>query len=249
MADFLFGGQSARSTLLDPLRDSNFWLYDVAPVEVLSLPIFHPLSGFNSISSPEITIETTQINEGNWPYAKTVVKGASVGPISLSRGVTFYDSDFWRWVNASVMGITGAFATSGIGIGSVGGATYRRTLLLIHFFRNIPTRDTNAAVALAAGSSAGVSAITGTLVGSASSVQNGFMTGAAAGVSSGLQVAWGANNPQSFGVKVPARAFLLRNCVPTRYKTGSDFDASSGQISIQELEVQPELIEEIALAA
>lgn len=239
--------------MLDPLRDSNFWLYDVAPVEVLSLPIFHPLSAFSSISSPEINVETTQISEGNWPYTKTVVKGASVGPITMSRGVTFYDSDFWRWVNSAVMGVTGGMGVSvgplAAGIGSVGGATYRRTLLLIHFFRNIPTRDPNVAVGMAAGSNVGVTAVTGTLVGSASSIQNGFMTGAAAGISAGLQVAWGALNPQQFGVKVPARAFLLRNCVPTRYKTGSDFDASSGQVSIQELEVQPEIIEEIALAA
>jgi hypothetical protein len=30
---------------------------------------------------------------------------------------------------------------------------------------------------------------------------------------------------------------------------GSDFDASSGQVSIAELEVHPEYVEEIALAA
>ena len=48
---------------------------------------------------------------------------------------------------------------------------------------------------------------------------------------------------------MPARAFLLKDCIPTRYKMGSDFDATSGQVSIAELEIHPHYIEEIALAA
>src|SRR3990172_4593992 len=97
----------ARSTLLDPLRGNNFWLYDVAPIDFApALPLFTPLSGFSAITSPEITVETQQVNEGNWPFTKRVVKSASVGSITLARGVTWFNSDFWRWTMAAVEGST-----------------------------------------------------------------------------------------------------------------------------------------------
>jgi hypothetical protein len=37
-------------------------------------------------------------------------------------------------------------------------------------------------------------------------------------------------------------------CVPTRYKSGGDFDANASDVSIQELEVQPEFVEEMTIA-
>lgn len=62
-------------------------------------------------------------------------------------------------------------------------------------------------------------------------------------------VAFGAGIPGFQAPKYPARAFVLYDCLPGRYKTGSDFDASGGEISIKELEIHPELIEEISLLA
>ena len=53
--------------------------------------------------------------------------------------------------------------------------------------------------------------------------------------------------PFEFANRLPARAWLLHGCLPIRYLAGSDFDASSGAVSIQELEVQPEYIEEFSL--
>jgi hypothetical protein len=79
---------------------------DVAPVEALSLPIFTPLSGFATITSPEITLETQEIKEGNWHFKRTAIKGADVSQMTLTRGVTFANSDFWRWVIAAVTGNT-----------------------------------------------------------------------------------------------------------------------------------------------
>ena len=38
---------------------------------------------------------------------------------------------------------------------------------------------------------------------------------------------------------------MLYNCLPIRYKAGSDFDATSSAVSIQELEIQPEHIVEM----
>ena len=249
----------ARNPLLDPLRGSNFWLYDVAPIEFApALPIFTPLSGFSSITAPQITIETQQINEGNWAFTKTAVKGASVGAITLSRGVSWFNSDFWRWIMSAVEGSTGStFSIGGIGL-PIGGITYRRTLLLVHFFRNTPASSVADQIALAVGSASALSLTTGFAVGAGAGVATGLAAGVASGLQLGSQTAAGtfsagfappSSGSNAMGIKIPARAFLLKNCIPTRYKTGTDYDASSGQVSIQELDVQPETVEEISLAA
>lgn len=259
---FTFGLTGGRSAALDPLRDNNFWLFDVAPIELTpALPLFTPLSGFSAISSPEITVETQDINEGNWPFKKTVVKSASVGSITLSRGVTWYSSDFWNWTQTAIQG------TTGTGFLPLAGLTYRRTLLLVHFFRNLPyvkvqavgrvgsaqaidnaqNSQTQAAMAVAGTASFALGA---GLVAGSDAAAVGVGTGIAAGAQLGaLQLFGGFVATRQIGIKVPARAFLLKNCVPTRYKSGSDFDATSGQVSIQELDIQPELIEEISLGA
>jgi phage tail-like protein len=46
---------------------------------------------------------------------------------------------------------------------------------------------------------------------------------------------------------VPAKAWLLKGCIPIRYKSGSDFDALGGEISIAELTLRPTLINEFSL--
>jgi len=52
----------------------------------------------------------------------------------------------------------------------------------------------------------------------------------------------------SLATRLPARGWFLSGCVPTRYKSGGDFDAASSDVAIQELEVQPEYIEEMTIA-
>lgn len=44
------------------------------------------------------------------------------------------------------------------------------------------------------------------------------------------------------------RAWLLFNCLPSRYKAGSDFDAKGSEVSIAELDVTYEGFEEVNLA-
>jgi hypothetical protein len=39
----------------------------------------------------------------------------------------------------------------------------------------------------------------------------------------------------------------LWSCIPTRYKAGSDFDATSGAVSLTELEIQPQYFSEVSL--
>lgn len=55
------------------------------------------------------------------------------------------------------------------------------------------------------------------------------------------------SNLGDFVTKTPGRMWQLFNCIPTRYKSGSDLDASSSAVSMEELELQPEWFEEISL--
>jgi hypothetical protein len=48
---------------------------------------------------------------------------------------------------------------------------------------------------------------------------------------------------------VPGRVWVLWDCLPTRYKAGSDFDAHSADVSMMELDLQPHAVEEIVLGA
>ena len=226
--------------MLDMLSANRFWLYDVTPIDGLSLPLFQPLSGFASISSPEVTAETMDINEGNALYATKVIKGAQVGSITLSRGVSFYNADFYNWMTAALNGSTqtGTIGTS-FQIGGIGGTTYRRDLMLIHFFRNfglgIATASAEARRGMAVAASAGSNAMI-------------------LAKQANINALWGiaqqaALSAFSGSVKVPARAFLLKGCIPVRYKSGADFDANTGDVSIQELEIDAHSWEEISLSA
>lgn len=47
--------------------------------------------------------------------------------------------------------------------------------------------------------------------------------------------------------RVLGKGFILHNCVPTRYKAGGDLDATSGDVSVAELDIQPEYITEFSL--
>lgn len=46
--------------------------------------------------------------------------------------------------------------------------------------------------------------------------------------------------------RAPARGWLLKECVPINYKAGTDFDATSGELSIMELQLVPNSVEEFS---
>ena len=155
----------ARSTLSDVMQNYAFWLFDVAPVDPLALPIFTPLTGFSAISSPEMTAEMYEVAEANWYYRKKVFQKADVSSITLSRGVRWYDSDFWSWMAATVTGntgssnVVGSAAPAPLQAQSVrGGITPRRNLLLVHFLSRSPLSAELTAAAAASGLSAGIGA-------------------------------------------------------------------------------------------
>lgn len=47
-------------------------------------------------------------------------------------------------------------------------------------------------------------------------------------------------------VRMMGKGYILHNCLPTRYKAGGDLDATDGEVSIAEFEVQPEFITEFS---
>jgi phage tail-like protein len=237
-----------RSVLFDRLQNFPFWLFDVAPIEALSLPIFTPLMGFASCSMPEIRLEVQDIPDGNWFFKRKVVTGAEVATLTLTRGATFIDSDFYRWLMAALTGDTSGKRYNLPGALSnllqIGGPTPRRRLVLVQFFSRSPFANKNvtaAATALGLSALAGVAA-TGTGLGAAQAAGQVALTTAAAFSSNGI-------GPFEFAPRLPARAWLLHGCLPSRYKPGGDLDASDSGISIAELDIEVEMAEEISLTA
>lgn len=182
----------ARPRLLDVLQAFPFWLFDVSGAEgnILS-SVFDPSLGFSAVSAPEFSVKTKDIQPGNWEYPRNVVQSAGVGPITLSRGTRFYDSDFYNWITAAIRG----------------DQPVRRNLVLVHFM--------------------------------------GFRAQAQA---SGANLSFPDTAFIQMSLRTPGRAWVLYDCIPTRYKAGSDFDASASEVSIQELDIQPEHIIEMTLA-
>lgn len=180
-----------RSRLEDLLQSYRFWLVDMVPSS--TFPFFvlgSPIMGFQSITAPEITLDTDEIKQVNSMFKKQAYSGGSVGPITLTRGCRVYDDTFRLWVDRAIRGID----------------MVNRDLLLIQF-TNI-------------------------------NVENEL------GISVDLPVAIEAWEAAAF---VPGRAWVLWNCIPTRYKAATDFDATSGEVSIMELDVQPWSMTEFAL--
>lgn len=237
----------ARYCLTDHLQSSKFWLLDVGPIEPTVGPVLSPAYGFESITAPQLTLDMEEIPEGTGG-TKHVVKGSSVDSITLTRGASLGDSDFYQWIVAAKSGrVGGARFGAGRQIGGVG-TTYRRTLVLIHFFAHVPLAAGPAA-ALGATAVAGLAAL-----GSARSGNGRASVGSAAAfgaVGAGAAAAGGMGLTLSTGtvttLAVPARAWILHGCVPGRYKAGTDFQGSNAEVSLMELELHPSDFEEISL--
>jgi hypothetical protein len=238
----------ARSQLLDPLQVYPFWLLDVGPNDQTGLPILTPLFGFSSITAPEITADVMDVVEGNWYFNKKVLKRFNVGNITLQRGVTWFDSDFWKWMIAAVTGDMTDLSTLPF-LGMIpgptleSGPTYRRLLLLIQYFPHFILSNDDITVSIlqnigTAGLVAGAAGL------------GGQIPTALPLVATGLAAAFKAVvGPFELAGRLPARAYVLKGCIPTRYKSGGDMEATSGAVSVAELELAVEIIEELSLAA
>lgn len=229
-----------RPRLSDVLQDHFFWAFDAS--DAGGVPIFNPLFGFSRISAPEIGLEIESFKDGTFLYNRGVIKGGTVSPVLFERAASMFDADFYDWIIFTLHG-NKDFEEGGT-LGKIanflqggGRTTPRRNLLIVQFTGiNMNTATVGSDPLLAATAAAGISAAFG------SSINTALAAGAIAGGSAAFGV-----GPFEFAMRVPARGWLLHGCLPVRYRAGNDFDAASGQVSLMELEVQPEYIEEFSL--
>jgi hypothetical protein len=246
----------ARLRLSDALQSHLFWAFD-ASTSTRGTPVFNPIFGFSRISSPEIGVEIESFKDGTFLYNRGVVKGGSVSPVLFERAASMFDIDFYSWIIHTLHGskdfesggTLGKVSPSSL-LGAKGSASPRRDLLIVQFNSyNIAARtndlDDPALAGLAAAGMAYISTLAAGIGGFGGVTAAANFVGQATG---GGNVAVGIG-PFSFATRIPARGWILHNCLPVRYKSGSDFDASTGEISLMELEVQPEYIEEFSLGA
>lgn len=164
----------ARSQDTDPLQNFNYYMLDV-PAPAIP-PIAFPfktgqnaseqkLLSFKSITIPEVTLETKEIREGNWPFKHVIPLGfVSTGECTIQSAITPLSLDFYLWFHQAVYGI---------------GAP-RRNFTVVH------TRQDK------------------------------------------LE---------------PRRIIVLEGCIPIGWKPSSTFDASSSEVSIEELTMSVHRVE------
>lgn len=108
----------ARSFFTDPLMACNFALMEVplagaAPLAFGFKAIRSAISqgnfvGFQSMTVPEISLETREIKQGNWPHIHNVITGfASGGNITLNQAVLPEALDMYAWWLQAVNGLIG----------------------------------------------------------------------------------------------------------------------------------------------
>ena len=168
----------------DYLQNYPFHIADISPS---ARPPFYTLGlgliGFQSVSMPEVTLDTVQVSEVASSYKSTYFTGASVSPITLTRGSLAIDSSFAMWIRRSISGRD---------------RVARHFVLLQFQGYSYSPDDPHQGTAL------------------------------------------------TF-YRPMGKGWLLWNCVPTRFRAGSDLDATSGDVSMMELEIQPQYFTEFSL--
>ena len=186
-----------RSRVFDILQVYPFWVFDPG---VFSGPqnafpsVFDPALAFSSCTIPEITASFHEIKQIVSRHTRKVFKSVDVGTITLSRGVRWWDSDFYVWMNSAIRGERGV----------------RKTLYLVHFLSRRVSSATDK-------NQPGVSTVP---------PENGF---------------------GALSNRAPARAWVLHGCLPGHYKAGGNFDAKSGEVSIAQLDIIPESVDEVTI--
>ena len=178
----------ARAQLTDYLQVGRFHVLDVS---FTIPPILLPVFGFRSCTLPEVVANMKNITEGNYEFPRKVYSGAEVGDVTLTQGVSLFNSDFYDWMRKAIVGQRGP-----------------KNLLIVQFLNKGSKRSTGVGNVPGFGNLAG-----------------------------GLE----------FVQRLPGRAWLLKNCRPSRYKPGSDFDAMSQEVSVAELTLSVEEMEEYSM--
>jgi phage tail-like protein len=88
---------TARSQSTDPFSLNKFHVADTEGF----LNLATPAAGFNSVTSPEMSIEMTEYKEGINLFRKKFPGDPTFAPITLTKGVVKNDSSFYAWVRAT----------------------------------------------------------------------------------------------------------------------------------------------------
>jgi phage tail-like protein len=62
-------------------------------------------AGFNSVTTPEMSVELAEYKEGTWTYTQKYAGNPTVSDITLSRGVARADTAFFDWITSAVKGL------------------------------------------------------------------------------------------------------------------------------------------------
>ena len=212
----------ARSRATDLLQSHRFWLVEVSSSERLPKFAIGSLAyGFQSVSLPSLAAEVQSFSQINDYYPTNYYTNFSVDTITLARGVRAFDSSFYRWMMRSLRGED----------------RVQRDFLLLHFYSNFNLLDTTS------GDNAAITATLASLAG----IGAGVIGAGLGGVIAGGSVAAGVGLGNLEMINLVGKAYMLYGCIPTRYKAGTDLDATSGEVSIAELDMQPHHFTEISL--
>lgn len=229
--------------LSDELRVHEFHLLDVDWSFSTPPFVLFPAAGFSSITSPELSIETETIVEGTSDFVHTVLKKASTNTITLQKGVTPFNSDFWRWTIACLKGNPTdpsynllAFLQDVALLAALQGSPpvpgKRRNMLLLH-----ATGISPAGLLESMSSGSGLDLIKGAALLPAAGVT--AIAGGLATLTQGMI---------DVGItSIPGKVYMLFDCLPTRYKPGSDFVASETAVSIEEMDINYHRFEEFSI--
>lgn len=144
-----------------------------------------------------------------------MIRGADVGEVTLTQGARLFNSDFYDWISRAI----------------VGQDPVRRNLLILQY-ADLDSNTFGAIGSVAIGAIAGAQSAGGNLVGAVGGAATGALSNGFSALSDVI-------------VRPPVRAWLMQDCIPTSYKSGSDFDALSDGISLMELTFKPTVCTEI----
>jgi|HubBroStandDraft_6_1064221.scaffolds.fasta_scaffold1019509_2 phage tail-like protein len=87
---------TARSQSTDPFSMNKFHVLDTQGILNLS----SPAAGFNTCTSPELTLGIAEYQEGIEAYRRKYPGEPTVTPVTLTKGIVKTDTTFYQWVLA-----------------------------------------------------------------------------------------------------------------------------------------------------
>jgi phage tail-like protein len=89
-----------RISIVDYLHKFRFFLIDIGYDRSPAVPFLLPLFGFSNISGLKFSGETKEISPLNSRYTIKVPTKISMDTITLERGISLFDSNFFSWLVA-----------------------------------------------------------------------------------------------------------------------------------------------------